>query len=245
MDGASLSHPSFPESPFPSDREPLIDFQLLCVADVIALVKACPNKSCALDPIPISLLKQLVHILAVPLVSLINMSLSSGYFPTDLKTGIVFLLLKKVNLCPETMDHFRPITNIAQVAKLLERHVFNQLVSHLTACDLFVSVQSAYRAHHSTETALLRIVNDLLLAADKGEASVLALLDMSSAFDTIYHPIFLRRLEFHFGLGGAVLKWIESYTTGRLQSTCISGVVSVPALLKYGIGQGTVFGSLV
>jgi len=236
FDGASLTHPSLPESPFPSDCEPLIDFQLLCVADVIALVKACPNKSCALDPIPSSLLKQLVHILAVPLVSLFNMSLSSGYFPTDLKTGIVFPLLKKVNLCPETMDNFRPITNISQVAKLLERHVFNQLVSHLTAYDLFVSVQSAYRAHHSTESALLRIVNDLLLAADKGEASVLALLDMSSAFDTIDHPILLRR---------PVLKWIESYTTGRLQSTCISGVVSVPVLLKYGIGQGTVIGPLV
>ena len=82
----------------------------------------------------------------------------------------------------------------------------------------------------------IRIVNDFLLAADKGEASVLALLDMSSAFDTIDHAILLRRLEFHFGLGGTVLKWIESYTTGRLQSTCIFGIVSVPALLKYGIG---------
>ena len=100
--------------------------------------------SCALDHIPSSLLKQLVHILAVPLVSLFNMSLYSGYFPTDLKTGNVFPLLKKVNLCPETMNHFRPITNISQVAKLLERHVFNQLVSDLISCDLFVSVQLAY-----------------------------------------------------------------------------------------------------
>ena len=99
-----------------------------------------------------------------------------------------------------------------------------QLTSHLIKCNLYVPVQSAYRSDHSTETALLKVVNDLLIALDDGDATVLTLLDQSAAFDTVDHGILLHRLSALFGLSGSVLSWFESYLTGRLQSVCIFGM---------------------
>ena len=106
-----------------------------------------------------------------------------------------------------------------------------QLSKHLTACDLYVSVQSAYRPNHSTETALLKVVNDLLLAVDSGDATVLSLLDKSAAFDTIDHVILLNRLRYGFGLSGSVFSWFESYLSARRQSVSSSGINSVAVLL--------------
>jgi hypothetical protein len=80
--------------------------------------------------------------------------------------------------------------------------VAKQLSSHLLTGDLYVPVQSAYRPNHSTETALLKVFNDLLLSVDSGDAAVLALLDQSAAFDTIDHSILLSRLTCRFGITG-------------------------------------------
>ena len=100
------------------------------------------------------------------------------------------------------------------------------MVQHLSTNNLLVPVQSAYRAHHSTETALLRVMNDLLLAVDEGDAVMLTLLDFSSAFDTIDHSILLHRLEHSFGIKGVALQWFTSYITGRRQAVSIAGVTS-------------------
>ena len=85
-------------------------------------------------------------------------------------------------------------------------------MSHLNRHNLFSSFQSAYRPDHSTETALLKAVNDLLLAMDEGKLSVLVLLDLSAAFDTIDHDILLHRLQHVFGIQGTVLSWFRSYS---------------------------------
>jgi hypothetical protein len=80
--------------------------------------------------------------------------------------------------------------------------VLRRLTSHMLSLDLMVPVQSAYRANHSTETALLRVMNDLLLVVDKGDGAALVLLDLSAAFDTIDHSVLLCCLECRFELKG-------------------------------------------
>ena len=85
------------------------------------------------------------------------------------------------------------------MSKILEKAVVSQLMSHLNRHNLFSCFQSAFRPGHSTETALLKVVNDLL-AVDEGKLSILVLFDLSAAFDTIDHDILLNRLQYVFGI---------------------------------------------
>jgi len=95
---------------------------------------------------------------------------------------------------------YRPIANLSVLSKLLERLVARQLLNYLNAASLLPERQSAYRAYHSTETAVTKILADILLALDKGDIALLALLDLSAAFDSVDHAILLRRLEVSYGL---------------------------------------------
>ena len=101
--------------------------------------------------------------------------------------------------------------NCNELYILYKKVVAYQLLSHLNRYNLFSGFQSAYRPGHSTETALLKVVNDLLLAID--ELSVLVLLDLSAAFDTIDHDILLHHLQHVFGIQGTVLSWFRFYLT--------------------------------
>ena len=105
--------------------------------------------------------------------------------------------------------------------------------------------QSAYKKHHSTETALLHVVNELLISADKKQISVLTLLDLSAAFDTIDHSILLNRLEKSFGISGLALAWFSSYLTDRTQCVQVGDLKSKPSPLLYGVPQGFVLGPVL
>ncbi|XP_068707689.1 uncharacterized protein [Montipora foliosa] len=96
-----------------------------------------------------------------------------------------------------------------------------------------------------TETALLRVFNDINLALDQHNEVILVLLDLSSTFDTIDHTILSHRLESRFGLNGTVLKWFKSYLVNRTQSIVIDHTVSTPSSLMYGVPQGSVLGPLL
>jgi hypothetical protein len=121
-------------------------------------------------------------------------SISQGVFPDEIKIAYVTPLLKRPSLCSDYLNNYRPVSFLFFMSKLVERVVCRQLTSHLIKCNLFVPVQSAYRSDHSTE-ALLKVVNDLLLVLDNGDAAVLTLLDQSAAFDTVDHGILLGRLS--------------------------------------------------
>ena len=91
----------------------------------------------------------------------------------------------------------------------------------------------------------MRVVNDLLLECDTGKVSIISLLDLSAAFDTIDHDILLDRLYNTFGCDGIVLEWFKSYLSGRTQSVCVKDYQSSPSLLKYGVPQGSVLGPIL
>ena len=123
----------------------------------------------------------------------------------------------------------------------------HQLCNHLLANNLSETFQSAYRAHHSTETALLDVTNCLLGNADEGRVSILTLLDLSAAFDTIrwIRDILLARLQDMFGISGKAFEWISSYLSDRFESVSINGRVSSQKKLRYGVPQGSVSGPLL
>ena len=105
-------------------------------------------------------------------------------------------------------------------------------------------MQSAYRKGHGTETALLRVHNDIVSAVDRGNGVCLIMLDLSAAFDTVDHTILLTFLEEYIGLKGSPLSIFESYLTNRTQCVSIKGVLSELSELMYGVPQGSVLGLL-
>ena len=131
------------------------------------------------------------------------------------------------------------------MSKTLEKVVVSQLMSHLNRHNLFSSFQSAYRPGHSTETALLKVVNDLLLAMDEGKLSVLVLLDLSAACDTIDHDILLHCLQHVFRIQDTVLSWFRSYFTKRFQIVSTQGFHSDQIELCCGVPQGSVLGPIL
>lgn len=212
---------------------------------VRSILKNTVPKSCELDPIPTHLLYDNLDILLPTITKLINESLASGTVPEELKTAVVKPLLKKPSLNKEELKNYRPISNLPFLSKLLEKVVLQQLLTHLDANDLCNVFQSAYRAGHSTETALLRVVNDLLLAMDQNKVSLLLLLDLSAAFDTVDHQILLSRLQNTFGIQSTALQWFRSYLLDRKQFVSVGNVSSSVSHLQFGVPQGSVLGPVL
>uniref|UniRef100_A0A3Q3EBB5 Reverse transcriptase domain-containing protein n=1 Tax=Labrus bergylta TaxID=56723 RepID=A0A3Q3EBB5_9LABR len=148
---------------------------------------------------------------------MINSSLLAGYVPQVFKVAVIKPLLKKPTLDSGTLANYRPISNLHFFSKILEKVVAKQLCDFLHDSSLFEVFQSGFRVHHSTETALVRVTNDLLLASDRGLLSVLVLLDLSAASDTIDHRILLYRLEHLLGITGTALNFtVTDFTVTHL-----------------------------
>ena len=131
------------------------------------------------------------------------------------------------------------------MSKVIEEIASSRILSHLADSNRSDPFQSAYRKNHSTETALLSILNDILTAMEKGRITALTLLDLSAAFDTIDHTILLGRLQNLFGMSGHALNRLPSYSTGRSQKIKLKNVLSPEAQLPFGVTQGSVLGPLL
>ena len=134
-------------------------------------------KSCELDPIPSKLLIECVDSILPSLTDIFNSSLASGIFPQCFNSALVTPILKKKCLDHNDLNNYRPVSNLCFIAKILEKFVLSQVSSYLNSHNLYNTCQSAYRPGHSTEAALLKVVNDLFLSLNEGNISVLALLD--------------------------------------------------------------------
>ena len=155
---------------------------------------------------------------------------------------IDFFSFKTTKRCLDHNDlsNYRPVTNLCFIAKILEKLVLCQVSSYLNSHNLCNTFQSAYRPGHSTEIALLKVVNDMFLSLNKGNISVLALLDFSSAFDTIDHPILVHRLHTDFGFTDIILQWFSSYLTDRTHYISLLNHCSAFAPVHSSVPQGSV-----
>lgn len=203
-----------------------------------------PQKACSLDPLPTWLLCSCLDEVLPILVNIINMSMKSGVVPNNLKHALVTPLLKKSSLDSSVLKNYRPVANLTFLSKTLERVVASRLLNHLTANNLQGPFQSAYRPCHSTETALIRVQNDILSSLDKGNMVILVLLDLSAAFDTIDHNILLSRMKHHAAINNTCLQWFTSYLANRQQSVLVKGCESSKIKVNYGVPQGSVLGPI-
>ena len=130
--------------------------------EIISIMKKSSKASCILDPIPSNLLCRLLPHIAPVIKEIVNKALSSGCFPSCMKSAIVKPLVKKSTLNPAIFKNYRPVSNLSYVSKVIEKVIAARLLSHMQDQNLLDPFQSAYRSGHSTETALLRVHNDIL-----------------------------------------------------------------------------------
>ena len=213
--------------------------------EIRKLIISSIDSSCTLDVIPTRLLKSCIDVLAQPITTLVNLSLSEGIFPDPFKGAVVTPLLKKQSLPKEDFSSYRPISNLNFISKILEKVIHSRLCVHLESFPSLSPFQSAYRKFHSTETALARIQNDLLLAMNRQKVSALILLDLSAAFDTLDHKILLDRLHSCFGVSDTAHSLLSSYLQNRTQSVIVDQARSTELTLLHGVPQGSVLGSLL
>lgn len=220
-------------------------FKSVTLADISALVTKMKPSSCSSDVLPFRLFVKVFDEIGPWVTQMVNLSLSTGVFPSAFKHAIVEPLLKKTGLDPTDLSNFRPISKLPLLSKILEKVVSEQLSLFLDQNNIHEKFQSGFRKHHSTETALLKVSSDIMMSADSGKCTVLVLLDLSSAFDTVDHQILLRRLRDEVGLSGSVLHWFSSYLSGRSFSVTANQIRSESADLLCGVPQGSVLGPVL
>ena len=130
-------------------------------------------------------------------------------------------------------------------AERVEREVAIQTHSHMSVNSLYRPFQSAYRKHHSTETALLKVKDDILMNMNKQHITLLVLFDLSVAFDTVHHNIMLKRLQSKLGMNGCALSWFNSYLSGRSHQVSVNRTLSNKFHLNCGVPQGSCLGPIL
>ena len=231
------AHPQHPHSRLES-------FAKLTEEDVHRIIMSSSNATCRLDPIPTWLAKSCSDVLTPAITRMLNLSFMEGNVPAPWKEAIVKPLLKKPGLDP-LLKNYRPVSNLPFVSKVAEKAVINQLMDYCTVNNLLPDNQSSYRKHHSTETALVKVHNDILTSMDRQEITFLILLDLSAAFDTINHSLMMKILENDYGIAGVVKKWFESYLVSRQQRVLIKQQMSDCFELSSGVPQGSCLGPVL
>ncbi|XP_064419351.1 uncharacterized protein LOC135359048 [Latimeria chalumnae] len=201
--------------------------------------------TCIFDPCPSWLIKECLRDWVPLFTGVVNASLEEGHLPAALKRASVSPLLKQASLDPDDLGNYRPISNLPFLGKVIEKVVAGFLREHLNQFNFYDRFQSGFRPGHSTESALVRVVSDLLTPLDKGLVAFLVQLDLSSAFDTIDHGILLHRLEHLLGISGSVLSWFRSFLEGRSQVVCLGSSLSAPAEISCGVPQGSILSPML
>ena len=152
-------------------------------------------------------------------MEIVNKSLATGDFTSNLKETILQLLWKKLGLELQ-LKNYRPVSNQSYISKIIEHVVCNQLVEYTAKSSNFEQFQLAYRKGHSTETTLLKVKMDFLVT-DNRKVICLVLLNLSAIFDVDNHSLLLNMLKYRFRVDGTVLNWLHNYLTYRSQKAVI------------------------
>ncbi|KAK3572921.1 hypothetical protein QTP86_010564 [Hemibagrus guttatus] len=172
----------------------LMQLSTVAAEEVLQIIWSCNPTTCPLDPIPSAMIQTISPDLLPFITTVINGSLTSGHVPTVFMKARVIPILKKPALDPSDISSYRPVSLLSFLSKILER-VCNQLSDYLMQNNLHEPNQSGFKAAHSTETALLAVTEKLHAARSAKLSSVLILLDLSAAFDTINHKTLVHPQE--------------------------------------------------
>ena len=203
-----------------------------------------PSKTCTLDIIPTSRLKEVLGKILPSLAHSVNKSLDQGVFYKEWKEALVKPLVKKKSL-GTIKTNYRPVSNLQFISKIVEKVTLDQFTLHCNNNKLLPSYQSAYRKYYSCRTSLVKLVNDILWAMERQLVTVVVIPDLSAAFNTVNHDLLLEVLEKQYGVVGAAREWYTSYLKPRIFKVGIRGTTSRPRQLDHSVPQGSVQGAFL
>ena len=205
----------------------------------VEISKLKSSKSTGPFSIPVTILKLLKSVIFRPLETLFNASFLTGMVPDKFKLANVIRVYKKDS--QTSLSNYRSISFLPVFNKLLEKLMWNRLLKFPEKNNIFFDNQFGFRRGHSTEHAILSIVDKIQRAIDDKEFSCGIFPDFSKAFDTINHDILFKKLEL-YGIRGIARTWFISYLTNRQQTVSVNNVTSTPVNISCGVPQGSVLG---
>ena len=201
-----------------------------------------PNKATGPDHISNRILKSTATSLAGPLANVFNISMQNQTFPD---------IWKLAHLCPvqkvenaNTKNNFRPISLLSAISKVMERIVFSAMYEYFMENDLLISENSGFKKGDGTINQLLYIVHNIYKGLDKRNDVCMVFLDISKAFDKVFHDGLIFKLR-QLGIGGNLLNWIKSYLLDRQQQVIVNGQSSDIKNINAGVPQGSILGPLL
>ena len=215
-----------------------------CTSDFICkIIKDIDiGKSTALDHLPAKVLKPVLLSLSDKLLEIINLSLATGEIPDDWKKANVVPLEKITNT--RDISKLRPVSLLALPSKILERVVYTQVQDYLSENEILTDKQNGFSKGKSTITTTLKLLDDIYAGINVSNATMVAYIDFSRAFDCIRHDLLIKKLEY-LGMTPEVLKWFHSYLYGRSQRVKVNGSLSPYEVILTGVPQGSLLGPLL
>ena len=204
---------------------------------VLTVSRLSASRAVGVDGIPITAIRSCLPAVGPLILHLINSSISTLSFPDLWKVAIVTPIHKSGD--PKNPGNFRPISILPALSKILEKVVCSQLTSYLITSHILSPSQYAYRPSHSTEDAILDIVEWAARRVDVGDVASLTSIDLSKAFDSVNHSMLLNKLEWY----GIQSRWFSSYLSGRSQLIRVGTTAALP--LTHGVPQGSIVGPVL
>ena len=232
--------PIFEDQPEPTNTIEMITITPKDVEDTLKCLN--PNKAYGPDGISPKMLKEGGPSLVNILTQIFNLSLSKGIFPSSWKLANVCPIYKKAE--EFVTKNYRPISLLSTIAKVFEKVVFKHLFNFFRTNFTISLWQSGFLPGHSTVTQLIEIYDEFCKAVDQGKEIRVVLLDISKAFDRVWHAGLLNKLK-GAGIRGRLLSWLKSYLTDRQQRVTINGAKSPWGKILAGVPQGSVLGPLL
>ena len=236
----------------PSNHNPLqfmnspilenMHFPMVSEDEVLKTLNGLKSSSPGYDNIDCKLLKTIHEYIVQPLTHIFNLSLEQGIVPSELKIAKIIPIHKDDD--PAIFNHYRPISILPAISKILEKLLYQRLIEHLDKHNILYTHQYGFRKKHAIYLPLIHLVNAIYKARDRMENSIGIFLDLSKAFDTVNHLILLQKLA-HIGVNNNALLWFKSYLKDRQQFVCYNGTNSPPLHMQCGVPQGSMLGPLL
>lgn len=220
----------------------LLTFKEITISELRKIVYSFKNKSTSDSLLSVELVKKLFGVIGYPLLYIINTSITTGRFPSELKTSVIVPIPKVSN--PSVPADFRPINLLPVIDKIIETIICNQLRTYFETNCLLYDGQSGFRNKHSCESALQYTCAAWRKNMSESRITLSVFVDLKRAFETIDRDILISKLGL-YGIRGNALNWIKNFLDNRYHQTKVEGVESGKRHSVWGVPQGSVLGPLL